>query len=46
MEQEKQIQLFSESINKIVNEIKKDLVGQDDVVENVIIAIIAGGNVL
>ena len=46
MEQEKQIQLFSESINKIVNEIKKDLVGQDDVVENVLIAIISGGNVL
>ena len=46
MEQEKQIQLFSESINKIVNEIKKDLVGQNDVVENVLIAIISGGNVL
>lgn len=46
MEQERQIQLFSESINKIVNEIKKDLVGQNDVVENVLIAIIAGGNVL
>ena len=40
------IALFSKTINDIKNEIKKDIVGQDDVVENVIIAIIAGGNVL
>ena len=31
---------------KIKQEIKKDLVGQEDIVDNVLIAIIAGGNVL
>lgn len=46
MEQEKQIQLFKDSINDIINEIKKDVVGQDEVIENVLIAIISGGNVL
>lgn len=40
------ITLFSKTITDIKNEIRKDIVGQDDVVENVIIAIIAGGNVL
>ena len=40
------ISLFSKTIADIKNEIRKDIVGQDDVVENVIIAIIAGGNVL
>ena len=40
------VSLFSKTIETIKNEIKKDIVGQDDVVENVIIAIIAGGNVL
>ena len=46
MEATKNIELFSESIKKIQQEIKKDLVGQEDVVENVLIAIISGGNVL
>lgn len=46
MENNNQIQLFSESIVKIENEIKKDIVGQEDVIENILIAIIAGGNVL
>ena len=46
MEATKKIELFSESIKKIQQEIKKDLVGQEDVVENVLIAIISGGNVL
>ena len=41
-----QIELFSKTIENIKKEISKDLVGQEDVVENVIIAIIAGGNVL
>ena len=35
------VSLFSKTIENIKNEIKKDIVGQDDVVENVIIAIIA-----
>lgn len=46
METTKKIELFSESIKKIQQEIKKDLVGQEEVVENVLIAIISGGNVL
>ena len=37
---------FSATIEKIKNEIKKDVVGQEDIVNSVIIAIIAGGNVL
>ncbi len=46
MENEKQIALFSEAIQKIELEIKKDVVGQEEVVENILIAIISGGNVL
>lgn len=46
MENTNQIELFSEAIAKIENEIKKDVVGQEDVVENILIAIISGGNVL
>lgn len=41
-----QVEYFSRSVAKIKQEIKKDLVGQEDIVNNVIIAIIAGGNVL
>ncbi len=37
---------FSASVEKIKQELRKDLVGQDDVVNNIITAIIAGGNVL
>lgn len=46
MNNETKIKSFAASIQKIKEEIKKDLVGQEDVVDNVIIAIIAGGNVL
>lgn len=46
MENNNQIQLFSESIKNIEKEIKKDIVGQEDVIENILIAIISGGNVL
>ena len=46
MEKLEQVKLFSKTIDSIKNEIKKDVVGQEDVVDNVIIAIIAGGNVL
>ncbi|MBQ9124727.1 MAG: MoxR family ATPase [Acholeplasmatales bacterium] len=41
-----QVKEFSVLINKIKEEISKDVVGQIDVVDNVITAIIAGGNVL
>ena len=37
---------FSQSINTIQTELSKDVVGMENVVDNVIIAIIAGGNVL
>ncbi len=37
---------FSTSIHKIKEELAKDIVGNEDIVENVIIAIISGGNVL
>jgi MoxR-like ATPase len=46
MKQEEKIKMFSESITKIKEEIRKDVVGQDDVVDNVLVAIISGGNVL
>ncbi len=41
-----QIQNFSAQVAKIKTELAKDLVGNEDVVENVIIAIVSGGNVL
>ena len=45
-EAEEKVAKFSAAVNKIKDEIKKDVVGQEDIVNNVIIAIIAGGNVL
>ena len=46
MENMENAKSFSTQIENIKNELKKDIVGNDDVIENVIIAIIAGGNVL
>jgi MoxR-like ATPase len=46
MENSDKVKSFSQSIAKIKDEIKKDVVGQEDIVDNVITAIIAGGNVL
>ena len=46
MTNEKEIQLFSEKSSRIFSEIKKDIIGQSEVVEGVVIAMIAGGNVL
>ncbi len=37
---------FSESIARIKKELARDVVGQADIIDNVIIAIVAGGNVL
>ncbi|MBR2444238.1 MAG: MoxR family ATPase [Clostridia bacterium] len=37
---------FSEKVKKVKEEIRKDVVGQEDIVNHVIIAIVAGGNVL
>ncbi len=46
MENAEKVKKFSASIGKIRDELAKDVVGQTDIVDNVIIAIIAGGNVL
>ncbi|MCH5148338.1 MAG: hypothetical protein J1G05_03115, partial [Clostridiales bacterium] len=40
------VEKFSQAIAKIRSELAKDIVGMEDVVDNVICAIIAGGNVL
>ena len=45
-ENERRVVAFGESIMKIKNELRKDVVGQEEIVDNVIIAIVAGGNVL
>ena len=43
---ENRIQGFSDKCQRIISEIQKDLVGQDEVVRDTVIAMIAGGNVL
>ena len=40
------VQSFNFAIQRVKHQLRRDLVGQDEVVDNVIIAIIAGGNVL
>ena len=40
------VKVFSEKVKKIKTELSKDVVGQSEIIENVIIAIVAGGNVL
>ena len=40
------VQEFSLRVAKIKDELKKDVVGQEEIIDNVIIAIVAGGNVL
>lgn len=40
------VKLFSEKIAKVRLELAKDVVGQSGIIDNVIIAIVAGGNVL
>ncbi len=44
--EKEKVKRFSAVVSKIKDEIKKDVVGQEEIVDNVIIAIIAGGNVL
>ena len=41
-----QVKIFSEKIASVQQELAKDVVGQKEIINNVIIAIIAGGNVL
>ena len=45
-EQLEKVKLFSEKVAKIKDELKKDVVGQKEIIDNVIVAIVAGGNVL
>ncbi|MDE7380491.1 MAG: AAA family ATPase, partial [Clostridia bacterium] len=45
-ENAQKVKKFSQSIATIKSELHKDVVGQDDIIDNVIVAIIAGGNVL
>ena len=45
-QQMEKIKKFSATVAAIKQEIKRDVVGQEDIVNDVIIAIIAGGNVL
>ncbi len=46
MENIEKVKNFSQVVAKIKSELRKDVVGQENIVDNVIIAIIAGGNVL
>lgn len=46
MVEEKDIQQFCKQCNDIFTQISRDVIGQKDVVENTVIAMIAGGNVL
>lgn len=46
MENEQIIAEFSESVGKIKTELHKDVVGQEEVIDAVVIAVIAGGNIL
>ena len=43
---EKDIKQFSKQCNEIFKQISRDVIGQKEVVENTVIAMIAGGNVL
>lgn len=45
-DEKQKVENFSHAIAKIKDELKKDVVGQQDIIDNVIIAIISGGNVL
>ena len=43
---QEQIQAFTTKVKNIRNEIKKEIIGQERVVEQLLTALIAGGNVL
>ena len=46
MANETDVRRFSAQCAQIMQQIRRDIVGQEDVVENTVIAMIAGGNVL
>ena len=43
---EKQAAAFLDTFTRIIGEIRKDIIGQDQVLRDIVIALIAGGNVL
>jgi MoxR-like ATPase len=43
---EQELKFFSEKCKEIFNQIQRDMIGQEEVVEGTVIAMIAGGNVL
>ena len=43
---QERVKAFSQKIAKVKAELHKDVVGQEDVLDNVLVAIVAGGNVL
>lgn len=45
-ENAEKVQRFSKAISTIKSELSKDVVGMENIVDNVIVAIVAGGNVL
>ena len=46
MENKEKVKQFNEAIVKVKEELSRDMVGQTEIIDNVLIAIIAGGNVL
>lgn len=46
MDNKEKVIRFNEAITKVKAELSKDMVGQTEVIDNVLIAIVAGGNVL
>ena len=46
LENIEKVRKFSETVKLIKDELRKDVVGQNEIVDNIIIAIIGGGNVL
>ena len=46
MENKEKVKQFNKAIVKVKEELSRDMVGQTEIIDNVLIAIIAGGNVL
>ena len=46
MDNMEKVKQFNATLTRVKNELRRDVVGQDEIVENVLIALIAGGNVL
>ena len=46
MVQAHDVEIFGEKSRQLLAEISKDMIGQEDVVEDTVIAMVSGGNVL